>query len=69
MTSTRLAGHGLFNEGAPVDDNGRRIWPDNDLHPYGRAQCECGVKSDIEPNYAARKRWHRDHKQEVRDAR
>jgi hypothetical protein len=28
--------------------------------------CECGAKSDLLSSGAARKRWHRDHKNEVR---
>jgi len=65
----RLVGHALFNEGAPFDNNGRRIWPGNDPYPQGRGQCECGEKSAVEVSAAARKRWHREHKQAVRNAR
>jgi hypothetical protein len=33
----------------------------------GRALCECGKKSPVLPSTAARKRWHRQHKDAVRD--
>jgi hypothetical protein len=33
----------------------------------GRALCECGKKSQVLPSTAARKRWHREHKEAVRD--
>lgn len=60
--STRLAGHGLRNEG--------RLWNGLDYRSgiVGPGICECGEKSGDLPNAAQRKRWHREHKESVRAA-
>jgi hypothetical protein len=63
----RVPGHGLRAEGRPCEPDGygrggyvlRRGF-------LGRALCECGERSpDLDSN-AARKRWHVQHKEEVR---
>lgn len=80
--STRLAGHSLAAEGRPVvgfdgdwpDDFACHWWfasPGSRgvyvrRGPEGRALCECGEWSPELPSTAARKRWHREHKDEVR---
>lgn len=60
MTTTRIAGHGLRHEG--------RHWTAAGYVSGGMAPgvCECGEKSAPLPSAAARKRWHRDHKAEIR---
>ena len=61
-TPTRLAGHGLFNEG--------RYWTGFRYVSGGMATgvCECGAKSKPLPSANARKKWHRDHKNDIRSA-
>lgn len=76
---TRLEGHALFGEGRPVswvkDSEHRSVhhiglktaYVDyNALRPSGRALCECGAESPVLPSTAARKRWHREHKDAIR---
>lgn len=59
MKPNRLAGHTLHSEG--------RLF---DLHGYpqccGPAVCSCGATSGNLHTAAARKRWHREHKDAVR---
>lgn len=58
-----IKGHGLRGEGRVLSTGGWvKSGPD-----VGR--CECGASSDHLPNTAARKRWHREHKQAVLDQR
>ncbi len=59
--NTRLAGHGLRNEGRLYVE----VWGYVSA-VAGRATCECGAKSDVLPNAARRKSWHRAHKDEIR---
>lgn len=54
MTSTRLAGHTLPDEGR-VYQGGYRIYE-------APAVCSCGAKSDTLTTDSARRRWHREHK-------
>lgn len=58
----RLDGHGLRNEG--------RYWSGLSYRSDGMAPgiCECGTESALLPSANARKRWHRDHKDELRRA-
>lgn len=60
----RVAGHGLVGEGAAHDAAGKRT-----RDTSGHALCSCGVLSD-EPfdTAAARKRWHREHKTQVKES-
>lgn len=57
-TSTRLAGHGLPNEGR-IDNHGTS-------NRRGRGRCECGATSPELRNTAQRKLWHGDHKASIR---
>jgi hypothetical protein len=59
MRSNRLAGHELRNEGKVYDVGG---WP----VLIGSGRCTCGERSPVLPTPAARKRWHREHKDTVR---
>lgn len=68
-----VKGHGLISEGAgyPPGTEARsalaRYW--GTFHePAGVGLCRCGATSDPLPSNAARKRWHREHKQAVLDA-
>lgn len=63
MTTSRLAGHGLLHEGWPFI--GTKIRATNNTGP-GMGKCECGAMSEMVPTRAARKRWHRDHKADIR---
>ncbi|MFS0832016.1 hypothetical protein ABC337_15300 [Arthrobacter sp. 1P04PC] len=68
-TSTRLAGHELHYEGAPHDKQGRPInsvW--GGTAGVGRAKCTCGKLSPELTSGTKRKAWHRDHKDEIRNA-
>lgn len=57
----RLAGHTLAFEGAPHDEQGRRLgW--SGVAGYGRARCSCGELSEELPSGALRRAWHVDHK-------
>ena len=58
MSGNRLPGHTLPFEGK-VYGYGYRV-------NYGRARCSCGAESPPLDSDAARKRWHREHKDEVR---
>ena len=68
-----LKGHALINEGVgyspdhdPKTVVARYWWLPHD--PAGVAVCRCGATSEPLPSTAARKRWHREHKQAVLDA-
>lgn len=55
---TLLKGHTLFFEGQPVGGLMR--------NGIGKGKCSCGVySSELESN-AQRKRWHRQHKDDIR---
>ena len=69
--STRVAGHGLLYEGRPVlvadccgtiGNHCKRNYYD----AMGHGICSCGELSLCESTHAARQRWHRLHKSEVR---
>lgn len=61
MGSNRLAGHELSNEG--------RIYGDGIyIVREGKTRCSCGVESPVLPSANARRRWHANHKDEVRGA-
>lgn len=66
-TSTRLPGHGLLREGMPYTLFGGE-WTEVRSAWVGRGRCSCGAFSDYLPSNNARKRWHRDHKDEIRRA-
>jgi len=66
---TRLAGHSLFREGAPyqglagAQEQVGRV----SVAGPGRARCSCSVKSGRLATAAARRAWHREHKDAVRN--
>jgi hypothetical protein len=68
--NTRLPGHGLRSEGMPY------LWADwgegpawrQSLDWRGYGLCSCGATSEVLASNGARKRWHADHKDEVRAA-
>jgi hypothetical protein len=59
---SRLAGHGLIQEGWPFI--GTHLQARYRSGP-GMAKCECGSMSDVLPSASARKRWHRQHKEDL----
>lgn len=59
--NTRLVGHELRNEGRLYDPSIHRY-----VNGPGRAQCSCGEPSATLPSTGARKRWHRAHKDDIR---
>lgn len=63
--STRLAGHGLRREGAAYLGRGEGTLMHWASGP-GLGKCECGALSEVLPNRARRKAWHRAHKDEIR---
>lgn len=64
--SSIVVGHGLSAEGAPHDERGDRIGS-NTVSGIGRGLCACGATSDVLPSAGQRRRWHREHKQAIRD--
>lgn len=68
MKSTRLKGHALMFGGHPY------IYSDYDGGYHlaglgcstGVATCSCGVRSQKLSSTAERRRWHRDHKEQMR---
>lgn len=58
----RVSGHELVDEGAPFSLDGWAYWP---RRGTGHGKCRCGLLSPELPSEAARKRWHRQHKEEV----
>lgn len=49
----------------PYYFGGKVVYVDYDART-GRALCECGAESPVLPSTAARKRWHREHKDAIR---
>lgn len=60
--NTRLAGHELPNEGRLYAGGG---WYQAGVE--GSATCSCGAKSKKLPNASQRKKWHRAHKDDIRN--
>jgi hypothetical protein len=76
MASTRLAGHGLQSGGAafiPASHGGRGdvICGDRKFTRcrghIGCGLCQCGERSPVLWSDNARKRWHREHKEKIRN--
>lgn len=59
---TLLKGHALWREGRACTPNGFDL-VDGSLPGY--AFCECDARSVELPTTAARKRWHKQHKEEI----
>lgn len=67
-----VKGHGLQGEGLAFVDESCPPWNPRPRLVYdqeGRGLCGCGEWSPVLPSTAARKRWHREHKQAVLDQR
>ena len=62
-----MKGHTLIAEGAPHDDAGIRF-PSyyGGVAGYGRGKCSCGALGTAHDSANYRKRWHRDHKEQLR---
>ena len=60
---TLVKGHTLLFEGQPL---GIDIYARRGL---GRGKCSCGAMSELLLSNAARKRWHKQHKEEVKEER
>lgn len=61
QTNTRLAGHGLWWEGKIRDAAGYLV------NCAGSTTCECGAVSPVLSGTPERKRWHRAHKDDIRN--
>jgi hypothetical protein len=62
---TLLRGHALRWEGAGRrEDHRGRVT--QQAFQRGFALCECGARSPVLQSDAARRRWHRDHKDAIR---
>lgn len=57
----RVKGHGLRYEGAAFDEHGKYVG--RGLRE-GRGKCSCGEFSPVLYSDSARKRWHREHKEQ-----
>lgn len=72
MRRTNLPGHALRSEGKPYvlkplgSDEAGGLWERTYESSHGVALCECGKASGWLTSNAARQRWHRAHKDEIR---
>ncbi|MCC5574527.1 hypothetical protein IMZ11_02590 [Microtetraspora sp. AC03309] len=66
--NTRLSGHTLRSEGAPFSwtQNGGR-YVRTRITWTGKGLCSCGATSEELTSNNARKRWHRAHKDAIRE--
>lgn len=62
---SRLTGHGLRHEGWAYIGTNIRATSEGAAGP-GMAKCECGAMSEMLRSRSARKRWHAQHKDELR---
>ena len=67
-TPSRLSGHTLRHEGAAFEPvlNASGLPDRRAGDRVGSGLCSCGEMSESLPSAAARKRWHREHKDRVR---
>lgn len=63
QSTLRVAGHGLLREGWPYGDDGIEMFFKDDT---GRGKCKCGAMSEPVETIAARRRWHREHKEAMK---
>jgi len=64
--SDRVRGHGLYDLGAPVDITGTPTnVPGSGAGGKGRALCACGAMSPEVSSVLTRRKWHREHKEQV----
>lgn len=69
MIPNRLAGHELRSEGDPFAREGTGPRGTYRLNGrIGQALCSCGAMSDVLDSATKRKKWHRDHKDDIRRA-
>jgi hypothetical protein len=66
MRRTAVPGHALRSEGKAYMPGEEEPWLRIRGH-IGRGVCECGTASAVQWSDAARKRWHAEHKQAVRE--
>lgn len=64
MRTTQVRGHGLVREGFPHDDRGVPLYQVSSAGP-GRAKCSCGEMSEELPSGNQRRKWHREHKENL----
>jgi len=65
--SNRMKGHSLKAEGGPHDATGKPLpsyW--GGTSGLGFGACSCGALSRLLDSGNLRKRWHREHKEELR---
>lgn len=62
MKANRLSGHSLPHEGRVIDGMTMSSGP-------GVSVCACGTPSPNLPNASQRKKWHHDHKNDIRSER
>lgn len=62
-----MSSHNLKFNGAPYTQAGELVHPDDTSITAGKgaALCTCGTLSEELPNGAARRRWHKDHKEQA----
>lgn len=65
----RVAGHSMPHEGKPLMMRRKGGWPEplGSDTPIGPTWCTCETWSPVLDSDAARKRWHRAHKDEIRE--
>lgn len=66
IKTNRLAGHTLRYEGAAYRPDGYLAIRNQ---RKGHGACSCGALSPELPSNYARKRWHREHKDTIREGR
>lgn len=62
---SRMPGHELIREGAPFEADGRDSYPARWGSGTGCGRCSCGALSEVLTSGAARKNWHRGHKDSI----
>lgn len=68
MRSNRLAGHELPFEGKATRKERKSFAAKQTGEQVGHTYCSCGERSPELPSDNARKKWHRDHKNDIRSA-
>lgn len=57
--------HGMKNDGAPFNEDGKLVNDDKSTKGEGLGYCTCGAHSDPLPDRASRRRWHAWHKENL----
>lgn len=68
MRTNRLAGHELPHEGKATHKTRPNFAPSQTGKQEGHTYCSCGEQSPELPSDNARKKWHRNHKNDIRSA-